>query len=474
MSLLSVDIYFFILWSYIFYKINKGYSIAVYLVKDCVAFFPPMEEDKEYIKEDKDQKKEDNKKDNGQFPIRTFKPDLELTKHVKEFLVEYDFTVLLSLILIMTYLTSMIFKIFVPSDNNSSFIFYSMSILLVLTVYYKIKHNTFPYDLSDENKILIMFAFKAFIFSYMITGYFTEYFDFQLERGIQELQVRTDQILKVTGNRYRYSNDTFYIALSVASAFLSITVVHLAVKFAYNFYFLNKTANDPDIEEDMETAGRVQRYRILMTINFFTPLIAIFLYIPALSRSMVVPDIMTNEGFDVFRITFLLITILLKGSVFLYEVQFSFNESYFYVQSLLKNKSEKLFDYITLKIKLKFINTWVTCFKYLGIILIPLFLTLLHMYKYFEANRFPEKVEYDFSAYQATLEKSEFVENAEPMGSLTDSKFFIEVFKQIAVKGLIPARLQADILNYLIFSFYLSWFFVSTIGLLYYRKFKTA
>ena len=49
-----------------------------------------------------------------------------------------------------------------------------------------------------------------------------------------------------------------------------------------------------------------------------------------------------------------------------------------------------------------------------------------------------------------------------------------EVFKQIMEHGLIPIELEKSILNFLIFSFYFSWFIVSTIGLVYYRKFKSS
>mmetsp|Transcript_21985 Transcript_21985/g.21706 ORF Transcript_21985/g.21706 Transcript_21985/m.21706 type:complete len:162 (-) Transcript_21985:9-494(-) len=160
--------------------------------------------------------------------------------------------------------------------------------------------------------------------------------------------------------------------------------------------------------------------------------------------------------------------------MFYYELQFNFNESYFYVQSLLKNKSEKLFRYITLKMKLKFINTWITCFQYAAMVIVPLLLVILYMYKYFENMRAPEKITYDFSEYINTLPKSEFIENELPSeGSLTDGGFISALFKNVLRFGFIPPSLESSIYSYFIFSFYLSWSIVSTIGLLYYRKFKT-
>ena len=119
------------------------------LTVQLVAFFPPMEEDKEYIKVEKEEtkeskgkkskKKNEKKQEEGkkeeeakQFPLRTFRPDIDVIEHIQDFLVEYDFIVLLFLILTLTFTTSMIFKIFVPSDIQSNFIFYSLVILLTL------------------------------------------------------------------------------------------------------------------------------------------------------------------------------------------------------------------------------------------------------------------------------------------------------------------------------------------------------
>lgn len=340
-----------------------------------------MDEDKEIIKsqiqaanEAKDSKSskkskkaeqaKEAKPNQEQFPLRTFKPDLELTKLVKEFLIEYDFIVLMTLITTFTFTTSQILKFFVPEEVTSNFLYYAMIIILILSMYYLIKQNTYPFEFSDENKILLTFAFKTFILSYMILGYFGNYFDFKVEQGVKELQLRTDQILKVVGARYIYSYDTFYIGLSFLASLQSLTIVHIGIKYSYNFFYLNKQNPTSDEEDDPQVTRQVSIYKTMMAVNFFTPIFAIFLFIPALSKSLVVPDAMSERSFELARTIILMLIIILKASMFFYELQFNFNESYFFIQSLLKNKSEKLFDYITLKIRLKLINTWITCFQY--------------------------------------------------------------------------------------------------------------
>lgn len=428
-----------------------------------------MDEDREFMTENKDSKEK------AQFPLRTFKPDYDTATHIQQFLVEYDFIVLMTLISVMTFLTSTLLNIVLlsvsaPIENTSNFEYYILVSLFIMTCYYMIKHNTYPFEFNDENSILIFYAIKAFILSYMILGYFSEYFDFKLELGIQKLQVNTDKLLKVTQNQYLYSDDSFYIALSFISAIMSITVVHHGIKFAYNFFFLNKS-HDQEGQNDVEIASRVTKYRFLMTVNFITPLVALFMFVPAISRPLL-PSV-SDQAFDIIRMTILLLIIILKWAVFHYELQFNFNESYFFIQTLLQNKSEKLFDYVTKKIQLKFINTWITCFQYLSMILIPGLLTVAYMHRYFGLMTSNTAAAYDFSEFEKSIPRSEYSDTVVPAVSLFSGPYLSEALKQVLTHGFIPHQLETAVLSYLLFSYYLSWFIVSTIGLLYYRKFKS-
>jgi len=431
-----------------------------------------MDEDKEYIKEVKEKdNKEEAKKDKGKFPLRTFKPNEELTQHMREFILEYDFIVLLSLISILTFATSQLWKIFVPQQSSTNFIFYILVVLVIMVTYYTIKLNMFPFEFNDENKILMVFSLKAFIVSYMIIGYFTEYFDFNLGIAMQQLQSRADILLKPTGVRYVFNIETFQIAIAFMSAVLSITVVHLAIKFAYHFFFLNKTSEMDLQDSDASVERKVSNLKILLAINLVCPVIVIFMYIPALSRNMVVPNVMSNTQFDLARVMAHLLILMMKTLIFYDELQFNFNDSYFLIKALLANKSEKLFDYIQLKIKLKFVNTWSTCFTYVAMILIPALFLIIYMHRYFAGILSPSTPKYDFTEFMKTLPTNDFTDAT--VVRITDGNYLMEVLKQIIIHGLIPEELEKVVFSYLLFSFYVSWFFVSTFGLLYYRKFKS-
>lgn len=171
-----------------------------------VSFFPPMDEDYECIKEEeKDKMKKNNKgkeEEKKQFPVRTFKTDYEVAQHVKEFLLEFDFVVVMTLVTVMTFITTQIVRIFDPEAVSTTFIYYIIIFLVVLVVYYTVKQNMFPFELNDENKILLLFAIKAFLVNYMILGYFTDYFDFGMEEGLKQQQIQLNKITEVAGKWY--------------------------------------------------------------------------------------------------------------------------------------------------------------------------------------------------------------------------------------------------------------------------------
>ena len=80
-------------------------------------------------------------------------------------------------------------------------------------------------------------------------------------------------------------------------------------------------------------------------------------------------------------------------------------------------------------------------------------------------------VEYDFEKFKEKLPEDTFTDSVEI--SMSNSKFILEAVRQITIKGIIPGELEKAIFGYLIFMFFLSWFVVSAMGLVYYRKFKS-
>lgn len=349
-----------------------------------------------------------------------------------------------------------------------------MVLAYLMIVYYMIKHNMFPYDFGDENKLLVAFAFKTFMISYMVLGYFTDSIEFGITLGLQQLQAQVFKLNSVTEEKIRVSPDLFYLTLSLFSAVASITVVHLAIKNAYHFFYLNKSIELSYAEGDNANAEKLSKTRVWLTLSFFSPLIVIFMYIPSLSSGFLVPEIMTMNSFEILRIWLQFGVILLKAIMFYDELQFDFDENYLYIQKLMQNKNERLFKYIQLKMKLKFVNIWVTSFQYLSMFLIPTMLLFAYTHKFISLLYNPNLPNYDMSelaekpspdviqsGVQHHYDAQEDVFMKDAQLSIYTSTFISHAMKQISIHGLIPTQLEKSILGFLIFSFYLSWFLVS-------------
>ena len=156
----------------------------------------------------------------------------------------------------------------------------------------------YPLEFSDENKITLLFGFKTFIISYMILSYLPAYIDFGTNESIQKLQKNIDKLTEITGTKVYISPDLVYLSLSLISAMISITVIHHGIKFSYHYFYLNKTSGEQSENDDPEVLRQVNRLRILLALNFFTPIIVLFLYIPHFSKNMFVPQLMDDVGYD--------------------------------------------------------------------------------------------------------------------------------------------------------------------------------
>ena len=390
---------------------------------------------------------------------------------MKNFLLEYDFVVLMTLITFWTFASSQILKILIPPENHSNFWYYLLVILLIIVVFYYIKINMYPFDFNDENKIALIFGFKTLIVSYMIIGYFSDYVNFGLKESIIQLQRNVDKLTEITETKIFISPDLIYLSLSFLSAVISITVIHHGIKFAYHYFYLIKTADDGSENENPEVSKQVRRLKVLLAVNFFTPIVVLFFFIPHFSKSIFVPALMDDITFDCFRFVILITIIVLKWLIFYDELQFSFNESYFYIQKVIETKNEKLFEYVQLKLKIKFLNIWSTWFQYVATILIPSILLVCYAHRYTALIFSKSHGNYDFSTLRDSLPKDGFTDSVKI--SISDNRYITEATKQATIHGLIPIELERASIWFLLFSFYLSWLIVSTIGLLYYRKFKS-
>lgn len=127
-----------------------------------------------------------------------------------------------------------------------------------------------------------------------------------------------------------------------------------------------------------------------MYINVLSPLLVVVLYLSPLVEVLLVPDYISETVWRVGRISFVICALCLRMLTFREEIQFHFNESYFYVQKLMTDKNEKIFRYIKLRIQENFLATWYSIFQHACNYIVPILLVLLYVSRLVAFTALPE------------------------------------------------------------------------------------
>lgn len=204
-----------------------------------------------------------------------------------------------------------------------------------------------------------------------------------------------------------------------------------------------------------------------MLFNLFSPLIICMLYITPLFETLLVPDVMSQGIWNFIRIAVVIAAVGIRMLTFREEVQFHFNESYFYVQRLMIDKDEKIFRYIKLRITENYNDTWYAVFQHVCNFAVPILLILAYI------NRL---VAFSTSTTQPTLDFTKITDQIQKVGKanhdlISDKDGLTHIFSEMSAKGLFTFEYQEAFFSYMIFWYFLSSVFVFLFALLYYRKF---
>lgn len=105
----------------------------------------------------------------AKFPLRTIEINEAFLKHNQEFFIEYDFFFMLFVVILALFVITQTTKLLYPSLLETNIIFYMMIFLLMMAFINLVK-NTFSqgyFQYSDETKIELLFATKAFITTFV-------------------------------------------------------------------------------------------------------------------------------------------------------------------------------------------------------------------------------------------------------------------------------------------------------------------
>lgn len=92
-----------------------------------------------------------------------------------------------------------------------------------------------------------------------------------------------------------------------------------------------------------------------------------------------------------------MIAICMRTLTFKEELQFHFNESYFLVQKLMIDKSERIFRYIRLRMQENFLKTWYTVFQQCSNLAIPMLIVLAFVDKHISYLNIADEKSLDFN-----------------------------------------------------------------------------
>jgi predicted membrane protein len=106
-------------------------------------------------------------------------------------------------VIVALFVITMIIKLIQPSLLETNLIFYMIVFMLLMTQMNLSKHSFHQgyFSLSDETKLELLFAIKAFIicFVFLMTWGSTTFFDFNLEKAHEQTKERVNMTLQLIG-----------------------------------------------------------------------------------------------------------------------------------------------------------------------------------------------------------------------------------------------------------------------------------
>jgi hypothetical protein len=137
---------------------------------------------------------------------------------------------------------------------------------------------------------------------------------------------------------------------------------------------------------------------IFMHMNFLLPLVIVFFFINPLVKVHVVPEYLSEGSWISARFAVLAMAIATKMTTLKPEIQFQFNESYTYVQSMMADPhNETKFKVVQILMAKNFRRTWVTVLFSVSMIVIPLLLSCSFIQRVVLYAGYVNESQFDFS-----------------------------------------------------------------------------
>ena len=173
-------------------------------------------------------------------------------------------------------------------------------------------------------------ALKALVVTWALFTFFdsSSIFEYSLDAVHSEFNERLNQALAPFGAPPKKMpfEATIFIFGSCA-AILSFAIVRVQIRFAYFLYvFTTKKEFDDTVERD-DTPEQVSAKRLnrivkgLLYLNFLFPLIIVTLFLNPLSKSLLVPNVLSEGGYLILKCCFVILAGVARTVTFRRELQ---------------------------------------------------------------------------------------------------------------------------------------------------------
>ena len=281
----------------------------------------------------------------ARFPMRTLEiSEGDFLRYNQEFFEMYDFILLMFVACILMFIIMSTLQV-VPNEKLQSYLNSNLTYYIALLVFsiicQNLSKNTFNlgyFKFTDETKMEMFMALKAFILTYSVFKQFgsQSIFDYDLVKIHNIFNNRLNEAFgPFSIPPKQLPVDYTYFVFGLFAALLSFVVVRVQIKFAHFFYVVTnqhqkyKTdAEDGDNQLEQVNKKMNKILKGFLYVNFLFPLVIVLLYINPLTKSLLVPNLISDQTFIIIRVIVVLIACAVRCLSFREELQFQFNESY--------------------------------------------------------------------------------------------------------------------------------------------------
>lgn len=216
---------------------------------------------------------------------------------------------------------------------------------------------------TDETKMEIFMALKALVVTWALFSFFDSrsLFEYHLDAVHAEFNERLNQALAPFGAPPKTMPfEATIFVFGACAAVLSFAIVRVQIRFAYFLYVFTTSKDYDDTVERDDGPQEIAAKRLnrivkgLLYANFLLPLLLVTLFLNPLSKSLLVPNMLSDGGFQVLKSSLVIVASVARTVTFRRELQHQFNESYLMVQRLMIDKNVRIFKYVQYRMQENF------------------------------------------------------------------------------------------------------------------------